>query len=60
MGRLAQIEVANRVILVINDGSDDRTGEVLAGMDARGLTVLERRLPEARQESQVLVETDIS
>lgn len=49
VGRLLEVEVTNRSILVINDGSDDRTGEVLAGMDAPGLTVLTRTPPNARQ-----------
>ncbi len=49
VGRLREVEVANSRILVINDGSDDRTGEILEAMDQRNLTVLTRVSPEARQ-----------
>jgi 1,2-diacylglycerol 3-beta-glucosyltransferase len=49
VGRLLEVEVTNRAILVINDGSDDNTGEVLAQMSAPGLTVLTRTPPNARQ-----------
>src|SRR4051812_8469185 len=36
-------------VLVVDDGSDDRTPEVLAGIDHPRLHVLRRELPEARQ-----------
>lgn len=49
VGRLAEVEVSNRVILVVNDGSDDATGEILAGLDPADLTVLTRVPPEARE-----------
>lgn len=49
VGRLREVEVDHKRILVINDGSDDRTGEILAAMDQRDLTVLTRVAPNARQ-----------
>jgi len=49
VGRLLETEVTHRSILVVNDGSDDRTGEILAGMTAPELTVLTRTPPHARQ-----------
>src|SRR4051812_44679749 len=36
-------------VMVVDDGSDDRTPEVLAGIDHPRLQVLRRELPEARQ-----------
>jgi 1,2-diacylglycerol 3-beta-glucosyltransferase len=36
-------------VLVVDDGSDDRTPEVLAGIDHPRLHVLHRELPEARK-----------
>jgi 1,2-diacylglycerol 3-beta-glucosyltransferase len=36
-------------VLVVDDGSDDRTPEVLAGIDHPRLSVMRRELPEARQ-----------
>jgi 1,2-diacylglycerol 3-beta-glucosyltransferase len=36
-------------VLVVDDGSDDRTPEVLAGIDHPRLHVLRRELPEARK-----------
>lgn len=36
-------------VMVVDDGSDDRTPEVLAGIDHPRLHVLRRELPEARQ-----------
>lgn len=47
--RLSEVRVTNRVILVINDGSDDATASVLASLDVADLTVLHRTSPEARQ-----------
>jgi glycosyltransferase involved in cell wall biosynthesis len=35
-------------ILVIDDGSDDRTAEIAAARDAGRVEVLQRRLPDAR------------
>lgn len=49
VGRLREVDVERKLIVVIDDGSDDRTGEILAGMDRRDLTVLTRVPPEARQ-----------
>ncbi len=48
VGRLSETEASNRVILVINDGSDDSTGDILTAMDEPGLHVLTRALPNAR------------
>jgi 1,2-diacylglycerol 3-beta-glucosyltransferase len=36
-------------VMVIDDGSDDRTPEVLAGLDHPRLHVLRRELPDARK-----------
>ena len=36
------------VILVVDDGSDDRTGEIAASFDPRRVQVLRRELPHAR------------
>lgn len=49
--RLNKVEVTHSRILVINDGSDDNTGEILAGLAAKidRLTVLTRVAPHARQ-----------
>lgn len=49
VGRLSEVRVTHKRILVINDGSDDRTGEVLAGIREPDLTVLTRVAPNARQ-----------
>ena len=47
--RLLDVDVACRRILVIDDGSDDGTDEILAGISHPDLTVLRRDLPEARK-----------
>ena len=49
VGRLREVEVDHKRILVINDGSDDRTGAILAEMKSRDLAVLTRVAPEARK-----------
>jgi len=49
VGRLREVEVTHRRILVINDGSDDRTGEILEELRSPELTVLTRTPPNARQ-----------
>jgi cellulose synthase/poly-beta-1,6-N-acetylglucosamine synthase-like glycosyltransferase len=47
--RLEQIELPRKQIVVINDGSDDGTAEVLAGISNPDLSVIERRPPDARK-----------
>lgn len=47
--RLLGVRVARRRIVVIDDGSDDATGDVLATIDHPDLVVISRRPPEARQ-----------
>ena len=47
--RLLTVEAKNRAILVIDDGSTDRTGAVLAGIDHPDLAVLRRVPPDARK-----------
>ncbi len=49
VSRLSATEASNRVILVINDGSDDATGDILAAMDEPNLHILTRVLPHARK-----------
>ncbi len=49
VGRLREVQVTHKRILVVNDGSDDRTGDILAAMPQEDLTVLTRTLPFARQ-----------
>jgi 1,2-diacylglycerol 3-beta-glucosyltransferase len=47
--RLLSLPVARRRVIVIDDGSDDRTGEILAAIEHPDLYVLSRRAPDARQ-----------
>jgi 1,2-diacylglycerol 3-beta-glucosyltransferase len=47
--RLLAVNVSRRRILVIDDGSDDGTDEILADMSHPDLEVLRRDLPEARK-----------
>ncbi len=47
--RLLGLDLARRRVIVIDDASEDRTAAVLAGISHPDLTVLSRRLPEARQ-----------
>jgi len=46
--RLSQADAANKVILVINDGSDDDTGQILDNLEVPDLRVLTRSAPNAR------------
>lgn len=48
VSRLAAVTADNKAILVVNDGSDDDTGAILAGLRVPELTVLTRRAPHAR------------
>lgn len=48
VARLRATQATHRVILVINDGSDDNTGEVLDSITGPDLTVLTRVPPNAR------------
>ncbi len=49
VARLLAIPVKRRRIVVIDDGSEDRTPEILAGLDNPDLVVLRRDLPTARK-----------
>lgn len=48
VSRLRAVEVAHRLILVIDDGSTDRTPEILRQLAGPDLTVLRRELPNAQ------------
>jgi 1,2-diacylglycerol 3-beta-glucosyltransferase len=48
VGRLRQVQATNRLILVIDDGSDDGTGQILEGLRGDDVAVLTRRTPQAR------------
>jgi 1,2-diacylglycerol 3-beta-glucosyltransferase len=48
VSRLLVVEGAHRIVLVVDDGSTDRTGKVLAGIGDPGLVVLRRDPPGAR------------
>ena len=49
VARLLAVEAKDKVVLVIDDGSTDETGAVLAGIDAPELEVLTRTPPDARR-----------
>ncbi|QIG40217.1 UDP-N-acetylglucosamine 2-epimerase (non-hydrolyzing) [Microbacterium sp. 4R-513] len=49
VSRLRATTATHAVLLVIDDGSDDRTGEILAAIDDPRLHVLTRRAPDARK-----------
>jgi cellulose synthase/poly-beta-1,6-N-acetylglucosamine synthase-like glycosyltransferase len=48
VARLLQLPVARKRIVVIDDASDDRTPEILAGIDDPDLFVLRREKPDAQ------------
>src|SRR5262249_33986626 len=47
--RLISLPLRERRVLVINDGSEDRTGEILREMKHPDLFVLKREKPEAQK-----------
>lgn len=47
--RLVELPLARRRVIVIDDDSEDRTAEILAGIDHPDLFVLRRRQPQAQQ-----------
>ncbi|MEZ5187003.1 MAG: glycosyltransferase family 2 protein [Candidatus Nanopelagicales bacterium] len=47
VARLRSVEATNKIILVINDGSEDNTGAVLSGIAGPDLEVLTRIPPDA-------------
>ena len=49
VNRLLAVDAANKVIIVIDDGSSDGTATALTTLRCDELTVLRRTLPEARQ-----------
>ncbi len=49
VARLQQVRVANKRIVVIDDGSDDATPDLLAAISDPDLLVLRRNPPEARE-----------
>jgi len=49
VARLRSVNVKNKIALVINDGSDDDTGEVLERIGGPDLAVLTRVAPNARK-----------
>lgn len=49
VGRLERVLVRNKRIVVIDDGSDDKTAEILRDLESPDLDVITRTAPEARQ-----------
>ena len=49
VSRLLALDLANRKVIAIDDGSDDRTPEILATFSDPDLYVLRRNLPDARK-----------
>ncbi|MGK2933478.1 MAG: glycosyltransferase family 2 protein [Solirubrobacterales bacterium] len=49
IGRLEQIELRSKKIVVIDDGSDDGTAAILEDLESPDLAVITRSAPEARQ-----------
>lgn len=49
VARLEQVRAARKLVVVIDDGSDDATSEILAGLAGPDLIVLRREPPHARQ-----------
>ncbi len=47
--RLLEIELERRLVVVIDDGSDDRTAAILAQLDHPDLRVIRRQPPNARR-----------
>lgn len=47
--RLLDLDLVKRRVVVIDDASEDRTAQILAGIEHPDLFVLHRRLPEARR-----------
>lgn len=49
LAQLNSVPIPNRAVLVIDDGSDDRTAELVAASSFAGLLIYQRQLPEARK-----------
>lgn len=48
VARLAQCQATHKIIMAIDDGSDDATQSILQSMDIEELQLLRRELPDAR------------